>query len=260
MKKLSLLLVVGLLGLSSMAVSAKEDEAVRVVATNQAETAHYDVVKREKNTIKIDGKLDDKVWETVPSISGSFHYPWEAVEAPYTEFKAYHDNKNFYFSFAVKDEQVLVDEKWNDDERSTVDNEDRVELFFAAGDIDVPQGGKLQPYYNVEVDAKGRVHDYSMVYYRDYMDSTWDMEGLKSAGQTTEDGYVVEAYIPLKTLNDLKLINEDHVMRTGVYRAEFSKPEKAEEITMQWISWVDPKTAEPDYHVNSSFGEFRFLQ
>ena len=88
MKKLSLLLVVGLLGLSSMAVSAKEDEAVRVVATNQAETAHYDVVKREKNTIKIDGKLDDKVWETVPSISGSFHYPWEAVEAPYTEFKA----------------------------------------------------------------------------------------------------------------------------------------------------------------------------
>lgn len=50
-------------------------------------------------------------------------------------------------------------------------------------------------------------------------------------------------------------------MCAGVYRAEFSTPEKdGDDPIMEWISWVDPKTEEPDFHVNSSFGEFRFLK
>lgn len=257
MKKYALFLLAGGLFLSVMGVNAEQPKQI---AQNQVETAHYDVVKREKPRITLDAKLNEKVWQNVSSISGSFHYPWEAKEAPATEFKAFHDGENFYFSFVVKDDQVLVEKKWNEDERSTVDNEDRVELFFASGQIDVPVNGKLQPYYNVEIDAKGRVHDYLMTYYRADMDSTWDLKGLQTSGVQTQDGYVVEGLIPMSTLTGLNLINEDQVMRCGVYRAEFSKPKDAKEITMQWISWVDPKTAEPDYHVNSSFGEFRFLQ
>lgn len=239
-----------------MNVHAEETkEVITTVAYNQAETAHYDVVKRDSKAA-INGKLDDKVWESVPSISGSFHYPWEEVEAPYTEFKAYHDGVNFYFSFVVKDKQVLAEATWKGE--STVDNEDRVELFFANGPIDKPNNG-MQPYYAIEVDPKGRVHDYSTVYYR-HMDSEWNMDGLKTEAKITDDGYVVEGLIPLKTLNDLKLINDKNVMRTGIYRAEFSRAKGEKDITMQWISWVDPKTAEPDYHVDSSFGELRFLQ
>ena len=50
-------------------------------------------------------------------------------------------------------------------------------------------------------------------------------------------------------------------MCAGVYRAEFSTPEKdGDDPIMEWISWVDPKTEEPDFHVNSSFDEFRFLK
>lgn len=70
----------------------------------------------------------------------------------------------------------------------------------------------------------------------------------------------VEGKIPLKSLQDLGLIQND-VMRAGVYRAEFSAPKKDEkDPVMEWISWVDPKTEAPDYHVDSSFGEFRFLK
>lgn len=267
---LAALVALGLVGCSSntdkpssTASSAATTEATTETSaeTKDApiETAHYDVVKRD-GKITLDGVLDEEVWDTVLPISGSFHYPWEAVEAPSTEYKGYHDGENFYFSFVVKDPQVLVEKEWNDDERSTVDNEDRVEMFFTGGEIDKERDGKLQPYYNIEIDAKGRVHDYSMVYYRDQMDSTWDFEGLEAAGQQTDDGYVVEALIPISALKDLKLLGDNNVMRTGVYRAEFSKPEGAEEIDMHWISWVDPKTEEPDYHVDSSFGEFRFLQ
>ena len=53
-------------------------------------------------------------------------------EAPLTKFQGYHDGTDFYFCFEVTDENVVTQEEWKDDE-STVDNEDRVELFFAGG-------------------------------------------------------------------------------------------------------------------------------
>lgn len=235
--------------------SAEPDKAP--IAYNEATTPHYDVVKRsEKATL--DGKLDDEVWSSIPSISGGFHFPWEAKEAPITEFKGYNDGESFYFSFKVIDKDVLVDKEWKDDE-STVDNEDRAELFFAGGAIDKPTTEGMPLYYGVEIDPKGRVHDYSIEYYRDF-DSKWNLDGLETKGITTDAGYDIEGKIPLESLKKLKLIN-NNVMRVGVYRAEFSSPEKeGKDPIMEWISWVDPKTEAPDYHVNSSFGEFRFLQ
>lgn len=237
--------------------SGSTAESINVTAYNEATTPHYDVVKREEQA-KIDGKLDDKVWENVPSICGGFHFPWDEKEAPITEFKGYNDGTNFYFSFRVVDQEVLVDEEWKDDE-STVDNEDRAELFFAGGSVDKPTTDGMPLYYGIEVDPSGRIHDYSIEYYR-HFDSEWNLEGLETKGTTTDDGYIVEGLVPLKSFEDLKLLN-NNVMRVGVYRAEFSKPEKEDEDPiMEWISWVDPKTEAPDYHVDSSFGEFRFLK
>ena len=113
-------------------------------------------------------------------------------------------------------------------------------------------------YYGVEIDPQGRVHDYSIEYYR-HFDGTWNLEGLDSAGVATDDGYIVEGKVPMASLQDLDLIH-DNVMRAGVYRAEFSLPAEDGELVQEWISWIDPKTEAPDYHVDSSFGEFRFLQ
>lgn len=260
MKKLSKFIVgigvvLAMVGCSTS--TQTETDSTSNVAFNEATTPHYDVVKRDAQA-KVDGTLDEEVWENVPDISGGFHYPWEAIEAPFTEFKGYHDETDFYFSFTVVDEDVLVDEDWKEDE-STVDNEDRVELFFAGGAIDKPATDGMPLYYGLEIDPKGRVHDYSIEYYR-HFDSEWNMEGLETAAVQTEDGYVVEGKVPLKSLEDLKLIT-NNVMRAGVYRAEFSTPAEGEETpVMQWISWVDPKTPGADYHVDSSFGEFRFLQ
>lgn len=233
-----------------------ETTSTSSIAYNQASTSHYDVVKRDQSAT-IDGSMNEDVWKDIGSISGSFHYPWESTEAPLTIFKAYHDNDNFYFGFDVTDPDVLLEEKANDE--SIVDVEDRVELFFASGSVDKPTTEGMQPYYGIEIDAKGYVHDYSIIYYRDF-DSDWTLDGLETKAQITDTGYIVEGLIPMKTLNDLKLIN-NNIMRTGVYRAEFSSPEsESEDIIMQWISWVDPKTEAPDFHVDSSFGEFRFLE
>lgn len=227
------------------------------VVVSQATTPQYDVVRREEAAV-IDGTLDEEVWQTVQDISGSFHYPWEAKEAPVTIFQSYNDGKDLYFAFDITDPDVLADEEWKEDE-STVDNEDRAELFFAGGPVDKPGENGMPLYYGVEIDPDGRVHDYSVEYYRKF-DGTWDLEGLETAGVKTDDGYIVEGKVPLETLKKLGLINDQNIMRTGVYRAEFSANPDGDEPIMEWISWVNPKTAQPDYHVDSSFGEFRILE
>lgn len=250
-----LVLTVALVGCKNDNV---ENESTTVIAYNEAMTAHYDVVLREEE-VKIDGELDDEIWKNIPMISGGFHFPWDDKEAPLTKFKAYNDGVNFYFGFDVLDSDILIEEEWKEDE-STVDNEDRVELFFAGGSIDKPTVDGIPLYYGIEIDPLGRVHDYSIKYYREF-DSEWNLEGLETKAKETDVGYSVEGKVPIKTLESLKLINNNNVMRVGIYRAEFSKPsEDGQEPVMEWISWIDPKTEEPDFHVDSSFGEFRFLK
>jgi hypothetical protein len=41
----------------------------------------------------------------------------------------------------------------------------------------------------------------------------------------------------------------------GVYRAEFSRKPRGD-VHFGWMSWVDPQTPKPDFHVASSFGVF----
>lgn len=247
----------GLVGCSnnnSDTTSGKES----TIAYNQAVMSHYDVAKRDQK-IKLDGELTDEIWEEIPSINGGFHFPWENKEAPNTVFKAYYDEKNMYFSFDVTDQDVVVAEPKKEGDESVVDLEDRVEIFFGGKYIDVPGPKGMEPYYGLEIDPKGRVHDYSIIYYRDF-DSDWNLEGLQTKATQTKKGYSVEGIIPMQYLKDKKLIRENNVMNVGVYRAEFSTSEKGKEPVMEWISWVDPKTENPDFHVASSFGEFRFLK
>ena len=215
--------------------------------------SQYDVVKRSE-AVALDGKINEDIWAQIPALAGSFHYPWAEKEAPATVFKAFSDGENFYFSFVVSDKQVLTSEHWSDE--STLDGEDRVELFFAGEPIDRPGESGMSRYYAIEVDSQGRVHDYAIDYYRKF-DSSWNLPGLESKAELTANGYSVEGKIPLKTLQDLKLLR-DGTMRTGVFRAEFSPSGSAEPV-MEWISWVNPNTPQPDFHVDSAFGIFRFL-
>ncbi len=221
----------------------------------------YTVVKRGA-AATVDGQVDEAVWADVPAIAGGFHYPWEREEAPKTVFKAFHDGTNFYFSFICADAQVLVKSDFSAGERATVDVEDRVELFFAPAPIDVAVDYDLPTYYNVEVDPAGRVHDYSMVFYRGVMDSDWNLPGLKTAGCHNDLGYTVEGMIPLASLRDLELFSGDKAdtILTGVFRAEFSGSVDApDKIVQRWISWIDPEVPVPDYHVAEAFGKFVFM-
>jgi len=199
-----------------------------------------------KADIGIDGSLDEPVWQEVPVVR-EFSFPWENRPAPATEFRSFRDDRTLYFSFRVHDADVVI-EAFNGE--STLDREDRVELFFARDDA-------LRHYYCVEVDPCGHVHDYAASFYRRF-DSSWNCPGIRTAASRTKQGYVVEGSIPLETLESLGVLSRDadSSVRAGIFRADFrhghgAAPEE------HWISWIDPGTKEPDFHVPSALGCFR---
>jgi hypothetical protein len=151
-------------------------------------------------------------------------------------------------AFEAEDDDVVVEKEFSGE--PTLDREDRVEIFFAC-DSD------LDRYYCLEIDPLGRVHDYSAAYYRKF-DSTWNCPGLQTAGRIHLGGYTVEAAIPLKTLSDLlnRPIAAGSTLRVGIFRAEFRKGSLGD-ADDNWLSWIKPKAAKPDFHVPSAFADWK---
>ncbi len=195
--------------------------------------------------INLDGIADEPVWEQADLETG-FNYPWEDGPAPRTEFRALFDDWALYFAFDVEDGDIVLAEDYRSKE--DVVREDRVELFLARDD-------ELANYFCVEIDPLGRVLDYRASSYRQF-DFSWTFRGLDVMGQPTEEGYRVEGLIPLRSLELLGFPSPggDQAIKFGIYRADFRHTD-GPEWTESWMSWVDPQTAEADFHVPESFGQ-----
>lgn len=176
-----------------------------------------------------------------------FTYPWADKPAPRTEVAIRNADDALHFTFTVDDSDIVVTEKWTGE--STLDGEDRVEIFFAKDE-------QLQQYWSIEIDSQGRVHDYQASHYRNF-DNTWNCPGLKTTAQRTQTGYTVTATIPLATLGELlgQPVKEDTQLRLGLFRVEFygTDPATHGDANDNWISWVRPETEKPDFHVPSAF-------
>lgn len=195
-------------------------------------------------SVTIDGQLDEKAWEFAEPL-GRFADPWrDGCRA--TRFAAFRDDQNLYFAFVAQDNTPRLAGTWQGE--NTLDNEDRVEIYFALDD-------KLAKYYCIEIDSAGRVHDFTGSFPRKW-DSAWNMPGLKTAGNVVPDGYVVEGRIPLSTLEDLGLprLQADRNWRVGLFRPDLDRQGGK---SVYWITWIDPKTPKPDFHAPGAFGIFQ---
>lgn len=197
--------------------------------------------------IQVDGLLKEPAWKTARR-EAEFLFPWSESGAPKTVFHALCDSQRLYFAFAVSDNDVVVEKAFTGE--SMLDREDRVEIFIA-------QDHALTRYFSIEIDPLGRVHDYSAGHYRKF-DSSWDCPGLRAAGRVSEGGYTVEASIPLQSLSQLTgcAVSPGSMLRVGLFRAEFRSGSLGDAAD-NWISWVKPDTAKPDFHVPSAFTDWR---
>jgi len=203
-------------------------------------TAHF-----KDGEIQVDGAQDETMWQRIQPIT-DFTFPWQTKTSPLTEFRSFTNDEYFYFSFRVTDSNLVVLERLENPKDVT--REDRVEIFFT-------QTPDLNSYFCIEIDPKGRVYDYRASFYRQF-DSSWDCPGLEAKGRITREGYIVEAKIPIETFSNLgfDLTGGMKSQQFGLYRAEFSRT--VEEPKQEWISWIDPGTQTPDFHVPESFGCF----
>lgn len=223
--------------------------ALALSANVYAQAQDSYTVAYNKQVPVLDGHLNESVWDKLQAIR--FIDPWQQGEIPDTQFKAYHDDQYLYFAFDVEDPNTVIFEKVHDE--MMIARQDRVELFFAQAPIDKAKAdGSYPNYFALEMDYQGRTLSIKADSQKN-RDVSWDMQTLETKGNLTDKGYVLEGKIALKELRDLDLIH-DNKIQTGVYRAEFSIINGKE--VAQWITWVDPKTEKPNFHINSSFGTF----
>lgn len=161
-----------------------------------------------------------------------------------TEFKIKHDGETLFFLFKCEENNVQIDKESSD--KYLVNYSDRGELFFAVDD-------ELNQYYCLEIDPSGRVMDFSAKKNKDFdFNWKWPENQLKVNTIIEDDYYIISGEISLSSLKELHLL-EENMLRVGIYRADCIKSEK-EQSEINWMSWVNPNTEEPNFHIPTSFG------
>jgi hypothetical protein len=202
----------------------------------------YTVNCIEKDTLKI-GSYNDTIWNKAVVLT-DFTSPWEDVEIDKIEFRALWDLDTIYFSFKVYDNQIHIDKK--DNTKANIANSDRVEIFLRSD-------ASLNPYYCLEIDPTPRIMDFIAIPNKvfDY-NWNWPEKDLEVKSIRNKDYFVVEIAITIVSLEAFNLIKNNKI-EAGIFRAKYTQKENLE-FEPTWITWVNPETETPNFHIASSFG------
>ncbi|WP_242134554.1 sugar-binding protein [Aestuariivivens marinum] len=202
----------------------------------------YKVNQITKN-LNITGKGDSSLWDKA-NVLTDFKSPWDSKAIDRIQFKALWDNECFFFCFRVEDTNVYIDK--TDNTKASINNSDRVELFFR-------QDKNLNPYYCFEIDPLPRVMDFIAHPNKNFnFNWNWPKAEIDVKSSFDDYGFTVEGVISIKSLKAFNLI-KDNVIETGIYRAKYYL-QKDGSYEPTWITWIDPKTETPNFHIASSFG------
>lgn len=204
-------------------------------------TYHVKCIKNKQTTIK--GNSKSPFWSQANSLT-DFCSPWDTEPIKKIEFKALHNSEKIYFQFKVDDNKNHIHP--SEDKNDSINNSDRVELFFRSD-------ASLNPYYCLEIDTSARIMDFK-AYPNNNFDFNWYWPSKEIDVKSTinKSNFVVEIAISIQYLKELNLL-KDNKIEIGIYRAKFNQ-QKNNTYKPTWITWVNPKTASPNFHTPSSFG------
>jgi hypothetical protein len=208
----------------------------------------YKVILIDKKLQNENVILDASLWEKANCLI-DFSSPWKNEPIEKIEFRALYDADNLYFNFRVFDTNIYIDLK--DGSVDSIGNSDRVELFFRAND-------SLNPYYCLEMDTAARIMDFEAKPNQVFnFNWNWPKENLKVIASKDEISFTVEGKISVASLKELNLI-QNNIIEAGVFRAKFLKNAN-DSLDATWISWINPNTDTPNFHIASSFGKFKLM-
>lgn len=204
---------------------------------------NYIVNRIEKDILQINGLGDNPLWKQA-GILTDFISPWNAAQPQKIEFRAVWDLEKIYFLYMVYDSTIHINKK--DDSIESINESDRIEIFFRTD-------AALNPYYCLEIDPTSRIMDFIAYPGKKFdFDWNWPENDLTVKSAIKENYFVVEIAISIQSLKNFNLI-KGNTIEAGLYRAKYEKqPDNLFEPT--WISWVNPNTETPNFHIASSFG------
>lgn len=209
---------------------------------------NYNVNRIEKNILQINGLGDNPFWEKAEILT-DFVSPWDELNPGKIEFKALWDTENIYFCYIVHDDIVHIDRQ--DDSVDSIGESDRVEIFFRTDEL-------LNPYYCLEIDPTSRIMDFKASPAKKFdFDWNWPENDIWIKSHISESYFVVEIAITIQSLKNFHLI-KDNGIEAGLYRAKYKKQQN-NLYEPTWITWVNPNTETPNFHVASSFGTLTLL-
>lgn len=210
----------------------------KIFAVNMIDTAE----------LVITGKGESDLWNKSEVLT-AFVSPWDSNPISKIEFRALWDGIHFFFCFTVFDTEIHIDKK--DDSVDSIGNSDRVELFFRPD-------ATLNPYYCLEMDTDARIMDFIAYPERNFnFEWKWPENNIDVKSSKKDLSFTVEGAITIESMKQLNLIKENKI-ETGVYRAKY-KSKDGINFEPVWISWVDPQTETPNFHIVSSFGIFQLM-
>lgn len=203
----------------------------------------YTVNLIEKEQLIISGKGDDNLWDKATTLI-DFCSPWESEKLSKIIFKALWDSEKLFFNFTVFDSSIHIEKQ--DDSFDSINNSDRVELFFRPDD-------SMNPYYCLEMDTDARLMDF-IAYPNKNLDFSWNWpkNDILVKSSIKKDSFTVEGSISIQSLKNFNLIKNNKI-ETGIFRAKYS-PDQSGNFEPTWITWVNPNTQTPNFHIASSFG------
>lgn len=208
----------------------------------------YQVNAVENGTLSLTGKGEDKAWEQAQVVN-NFISPWDETKIDKIEFRALHDETYFFFCFKVFDANVYIDT--TDNTHHSINNSDRVELFFRSDK-------NLNPYYCLEIDPSPRIMDFIAKPNKDFdFNWNWPVQDISVKSFKGNNYFTVEGTISLASLKTFNLLKNGRI-ETGIYRAKYYKQNNGS-YEPTWITWVDPQTEEPNFHTPTSFGVLEFM-
>ncbi len=195
-----------------------------------------------EGAVTVDGNLSESCYASTPLVPAFVVAGQPGRRPAATRAWLFWLDEGLVFAFDCDDTTpVAAPESGNERE---VDPQDRVELFLWSGN-------EADPYFCIEVAAQGAVHDYAARFYRQF-DDRWSPLEWECDAKPRPGGYQVEVALSRAALEEMGFPWRPGTrLRAGLFRADFApgKPDAPD-----WITWVDARTPQPDFHVAGAFG------
>ncbi len=211
-------------------------------------------VRRAAVPLVIDGKLDDKAWQSAAVIEFVFPFAAQTGAKQKTTARLLWDDDYLYVGYDCEDTDIVALHAERDDPTYL---DDAVEIFIN------PKPSQTTVYFGLEMNARAVLYDYLMSDAR-YAFKRFNLQGVKLAtwirgtlnvGGDEDKGWSLEVAIPWINFEELaKRPNPGDIWTANLNRWDGVEPDRR--LSM----WSDPLQPRPNPHVPSRFGQLVFVQ